>query len=36
MNKDNNILLNAPMHNHLEPALEIDKKEFIKVITNKK
>ena len=36
MNKDNNILLNAPKHNHLEPALEIDKKEFIKVIKSRR
>ena len=36
MNKSDNILQNIPQHNHIEPAIDIDKKEFIKVVNSRR
>ena len=36
MNKSNNILQNIPKHNHIEPAIDTDKKEFIKVVNSRR
>ena len=36
MNKSDNILQNIPKHNHIEPAIDIDKKEFIKVVNSRR
>jgi len=36
MSKNDNILQKVPNHNHVEPALEINKKEFIKVINSRR
>ena len=36
MNKNKNILQNIPKHNHLEPAIDIDKDEFIKLVKSRR
>ena len=36
MSKVENILQNIPKHNHREPALDIDKKEFIKLVNSRR
>tara|TARA_X000001036_G_scaffold237490_1_gene221570 strand:+ start:195 stop:965 length:771 start_codon:yes stop_codon:yes gene_type:complete len=36
MSKSNNILQNPPKHNHIEPAINIDKEEFIKLINSRR
>ena len=36
MNKNKSFLTDIPSHNHIEPALEIDKKEFIKTIHSRR
>ena len=36
MSKSNNILQNIPKHNHIEPAIDIDKKEFIKLVKSRR
>jgi len=36
MSQDDNILKNIPKHNHIEPAIDIDKKEFIKLIESRR
>mgnify|MGYP001165557465 CR=1 FL=1 len=36
MSKSNNILQNIPKHNHIEPAIDIDKEEFIKLVNSRR
>ena len=36
MSKGENILQNVPKHNHVEPAIDIDKNEFIKLVNSRR
>tara|TARA_Y100000994_G_scaffold249410_2_gene260918 strand:+ start:994 stop:1764 length:771 start_codon:yes stop_codon:yes gene_type:complete len=36
MSKSGNILQNVPKHNHVEPAIDIDKNEFIKLVNSRR
>ena len=36
MSKGNNILNDIPKHNHIEPAVNIDKEEFIKLVKSRR
>ena len=36
MKQSKNILQNIPKHNHREPAIDIDKNEFIKLVNSRR